>query len=643
MHFLSRPWFLFWLSLLLCSTQLLAAPVFVGKDIAYHLYQDKQHQLDLDGFLTLLDEGLPTYTQPLSEGYVRPTFWLHWVFPEKYFAQQPQLLQITPNFLDEVTLYYRPVGDPSAAWEKREAGDLTLGIRGDLDYRFPVFKIPQTPPPHLGYEFVARIKTTSTVIFEASLWQPEEFVVHSTRQTAYLSFYFGLTALSTFLAFVLAVVMRTRLLWAVVGFSSIYILIASIQGYITWVFPTLNFPLQHYLSSITTLVSYAFLIWVSAESLDLKKYLPKIYKIMLAAMLIILAQLSFIPFGLYGAGFEVQGAIYLCVAALFFFSFFYVWHKENYRLATLLFGLSPLVCFAASFLSLAIVMGWISYDRRIYLVWQYAPIVNTLLVMVLAMVRRYEEKRLRQQHLHMTRELQIEREAGFHQRQFMGMVSHEFRTPLSIISMALQNLYLIEEPNQQVVQRYKRIQRATERLVQLTDNCLADARISAKALSLEMVKMDWGQLLEEATALASFSEQHKLIITFDGQISYFSALANHSLNGDKALLQIALSNLVDNAVKHTPKGQIHLNLSIKNERYLLTITDQGKGVAPEMVNQLFERYQHKALQASQISSTVKSYGLGLFVAHEIVKAHAGSLKLVKNSSQGCTFQLELLL
>ncbi|NLW04323.1 MAG: sensor histidine kinase, partial [Pseudomonadaceae bacterium] len=72
-------------------------------------------------------------------------------------------------------------------------------------------------------------------------------------------------------------------------------------------------------------------------------------------------------------------------------------------------------------------------------------------------------------------------------------------------------------------------------------------------------------------------------------------------------------------------------------------TDQGKGVAPEMVNQLFERYQHKALQASQISSTVKSYGLGLFVAHEIVKAHAGSLKLVKNSSQGCTFQLELLL
>ena len=100
--------------------------------------------------------------------------------------------------------------------------------------------------------------------------------MHSTRQTGYLSFYFGLAAFSTFLAFILALVIRTRLLWAVVGFSSIYLLIASIQGYITWIFPTLNIPLQHYLSSITTLVSYAFLIWVSAESLDLKKHLPKI-------------------------------------------------------------------------------------------------------------------------------------------------------------------------------------------------------------------------------------------------------------------------------------------------------------------------------------------------------------------------------
>jgi len=626
----------FLLSLLFLSDQTFAAPVFVGKDVAYQLYIDNEHQLDFEGFRELVKQGgLQMQHKPLSRGYVRPTFWLHWVFPAEHFVNQDQLLLITPNFVDEVTIYYRPVGDSAAEWVRREAGDLTPGIRGDLDYRFPVFKIPQTQSLHLGYEFVVRIKTISTVIFEASLWQPQAFVEYTAKQTSYLSFYLGLAAISTFLAVVLAFIIRSRLLWAVTGYSSVYVLIASIQGYVTWLLPNINFPLQHYLTNISSLISYAFLIWVSVEALNLKSYLPKIYKFMLGFMLLVISQTALIPLDFYGQGFEIQGIIYLIIAIIFFISFFYVWHKENYRPLTLLLGLSPFICFLASFLSLAILLGWISYDRRIYLIWQYAPIFNTLLVTVLAVMRSYEEKGLRQEHLLMKRELQIEREAGFHQRQFMGMVSHEFRTPLSIISMALQNLHLVEEPNQQIKQRYKRIQRATERLVQLTDNCLADSRISAKALHLEKEPVNWGQLLEESTALASFSEQHKLVITFDGQLSYFSKLTSYSFNGDKALLQIALSNLVDNAVKHTPKGEICLDLSIQYEEYILTITDQGKGVAPEMVEQLFERYQHKS------SSTIKSYGLGLFVAHEIIEAHAGCLELIKNTRQGCSFQLKL--
>ena len=642
MLFLNKFGWMLFLGSLFFSVQTFAAPVFVGKDVAYQLYIDKEHQLDFEGFRELVKQGdLQTQYKPLSRGYVRPTFWLHWVFPAEHFVNQDQLLLITPNFVDEVTIYYRPVGDAAAEWVKREAGDLTPGIRGDLDYRFPVFKIPQTQSPHLGYEFVVRIKTTSTVIFEASLWNPQEFIEYSAKQTGYLSFYFGLTAFSTFLALILAVVMRTRLLWSVVSFSSIYILTACIQGYITWIFPNLKFPLQHYLTSITSLVSYAFLIWVSSESLNLKKHLPKIYKLMLVAMFLIMAQVLFIPLGLYGVGFEVQAIIYLCLAVLFLFSFFYIWNKENYRVLTLFFGLIPLVCLMACFLSLAIVMGWINFDRRIYLIWQYTPIFNTLLVTVLAMLRRYEEKRLRQEHLLMKRELQIEKEASFHQRQFMGMVSHEFRTPLSVISMAMQNLNLLQQNEPQVIQRYQRIQRAIDRLVQLTDNCLADSRISAKALCLESELTNWGQLLEESSSLVSLSDQHELKITLEGKTSNFNQLKYFSIDADKALLQIALSNLIDNAIKYTRKGQILVNLSINNNQYFLTVEDQGKGIAPELVEFLFERYQRNLAQKSERSTSTKGYGLGLYVAFQIVKTHGGDLQLIKNTPQGCTFQLNL--
>lgn len=630
------------LVLLLSTNQLAAAPIFVGKDIPYQLYIDESDQLDFDGFVALLAaEKLETHHQPLSKGYMRSTFWLHWVFSGDYFINQQRLLQITPNFLDEVNIYYRPVGNPEAEWIKREAGDLTPGIRGDLDYRFPIYTLPATSTYHLGYEFIVRIKSTSTVIFEASLWQPDTFIVYSTQQTGYLSFYFGLTAFSSLLAIILALIIRSRLLWAVTGFSSVYILIACIQGYVTWIFPNLNFPLQHYLTNFTSLVSYALLIWVSAESLDLNKYFPKFYNLMIVFMLVVVAQVALVPFNQYGIGFEVQGVVYLCVAILFFFSFFYVWHKEAYRPLTLLLGLSPLVCFLASFLSLAILLGWIGYDRRIYLLWQYAPIFNTLLVTVLAVIRSYDEKRLRRDHAQMARELQIEREAGFHQRQFMGMVSHEFRTPLSIISMALQNLYLLPQDNPQITQRYQRIKHATARLVQLTDNCLADSRISAKALYLEKALIDWRTLLEEATSLASLSEQHKLLVTFAGRTTQFSELTRYRLKGDKALLQIALSNLLDNAVKYTRQGQIHVDLNLVDNQYILTVEDQGAGIAPELVALLFERYKRHFTQKNEYSSNVKGYGLGLYVALQIAKAHSGDLQLIKNSSQGCVFQLSL--
>lgn len=628
--------------LLFFTNQLAAAPVFVGKDLPYQLYIDPLHKLDFAGFMQRVEEGsLETYHKPLSEGYIRPTFWLHWVFTADHFANQDRLLLITPNFIDEVSIYYRPIGNPDAEWVRREAGDMTPGIRGDIDYRFPLYLIPASKELHLGYEFVVRIRSTSSIIFEASLWQQKEFIEYAAAQTGYLSFYFGLAAISTFLAVILAFIIRSRLMWAVTGFSSVYILIACIQGYFTWLFPNINFPLQHYLTNFTSLVSYALLIWVSAESLDLKKYLPKLYKAMVLFMLVVIFQVILVPFNQYGIGFEIQGIIYLCVAILFFFSFFYVWHKETYRPLILLLGLSPLVCFLASFLSLAILLGWIDYDRRIYLTWQYAPVFNTFFVTILAVIRSYEEKRLRRDHAQMARELQIEREAGFHQRQFMGMVSHEFRTPLSIISMALQNLYLLPQDNSQITQRYQRIKRATERLVQLTDNCLADSRISAKALYLEKALINWGTLLEEVTSLASLSEQHKLLITFAGRAIQFNELNNYCLEGDKALLQIALSNLLDNAVKHTRQGQIHIDLNFVNSQYILTVEDQGAGIAPELVELIFERYQRKFTSNNESPKKAKGYGLGLYVALQIAKAHKGNLQLTKNSPQGCVFQLSL--
>ncbi|MCS5947060.1 hypothetical protein LNP25_29850 [Klebsiella variicola subsp. variicola] len=117
----------------------------------------------------------------------------------------------------------------------------------------------------------------------------------------------------------------------------------------------------------------------------------------------------------------------------------------------------------------------------IYSLWQYALIVHIITVLIIAILRVRAENRQLEQKQRLARELQIEREASFHQRQFMGMVAHEFRTPLAVIQAALENLRLSAASASQEA-RFDASGRAATRLVQLTDNCLADARLASHDL-----------------------------------------------------------------------------------------------------------------------------------------------------------------
>src|SRR5690606_19831252 len=129
-------------------------------------------------------------------------------------------------------------------------------------------------------------------------------------------------------------------------------------------------------------------------------------------------------------------------------------------------------------------------------------------------VYRIREKKLEEFEKHqLASELKAERDASFQQSQSMGMVSHEFRTPLAVISGSLENLMHLEPDNRDRMPRYHKIQRATERLVQLTDNCLADARLSANALYLDPQPANLFDMIQSAAALVQLSDEHQLILS----------------------------------------------------------------------------------------------------------------------------------
>ncbi|MGD8175526.1 sensor histidine kinase [Marinimicrobium sp. ARAG 43.8] len=610
----------------------------LGEDFPFQWYEDQKAALTLDEFLEVPASELTARSVPLSLGYTTSALWIRFSLPARYFESGEQWLELGPNFVDHLSLFFRPQGT-DLPWQRRSAGDLVPVASGDIDYRFPVFVIPPLPSGSEGYDLVLRVQSSSAVLANATLWSPATFSSHAAGSTAFWSFYFGLAAVSSGLALLLALILRRRLLWSISLFSLSYMLVACIQGFVDWLMGPSSWNLQHHLTSVLTLLAYASLLWMSAEALGLKEYSPKAYTgVMVGFWLIIGLQIS-IPLNVYGTAIELQTLISTITALVFTGGALRFWWLKRPGVIYLLLGLAPLFYVFAATMALLSLFGLIPYSNAIYGIWQYILMVNMVAVLALAVYRIWEENRLAKEKHQLTRELQVEREASFHQRQFIGMVSHEFRTPLAIVSSALANLKLMPRMNvDQRHLRYDKIQRATDRLVQLTDNCLADARLSADKLYVDRQNVNLPDLTREAAQLAGSigaDNDARLYLTVNGGEP--DGQEPLRLSADAGLLRIAISNLLDNAVKYSGEGQILVDVSQRSGALVVSVTDQGTGIDPEQAPFVFDRYR----RASAPMNKSGGAGLGLHVARQIALAHGGDLALVENSPQGCRFELTL--
>lgn len=606
----------------------------LGIDQPFLLYEDATGQMTLDAFLQLPATALALQRAPLSRGYTASAFWLRAELPAALFDGEERWLRVDPVFLDHLTLHYRPLqGGP---WQQQQAGDRWAGQRSDLDYRFPVLRLP---PPEQGYELVVRVQSSSALLLSLLLAAPADFLSFAARGTAFWSFYFGMLFLTLLLSLIQALLVRTRLLWSICLFSLVaLLLVVSVQGYIVWLLGPAFLDLQHYLTSALTLLIGILPLWIGSEALHLEQHRPRFWCLIKVGMLLLppLYLLS-LPLGLFSLTLKIQSPVSVLLALLLAGCAIQLWRQRKVGPDQLLLGLVPVICLVFSIPPLLILHGVLPYYTTIYATWQYALIINVLLMVVFAALHTRKERRLSHEYRQLDRELNIEREARFHQRQFMGLVSHEFRTPLAVISGALQNLPEAEaDPVLQ--RRYHRMQRATDRLIQLTDNCLADARLSASALHLERSATDLGQLLQTAAIPVDISGQHRLQVSVQGQAATLEQLPALPLEADTALLGITLSNLLDNAVKYTDQGCIRVGIQCLGSEYVVHIRDEGQGIPATLVDSIFERYSRGGQPAGPRR---QGTGLGLYVARQIALAHGGNLALVDTTPQGCCFELRL--
>ena len=605
----------------------------LGIDIPVDWYADASGQMSLDAFLALPQEALKTASLIPSFGYSKKTFWLRTSLPAAYFSGEQRWLQLGPPFIDRLTVYYRPYGSDSP-WKQKEFGDHAPARDNDLDYRESVL-ILAPPPTKAGYEMVFRLQSSSTLILLATLSSPQEFVRSATLDTAFWSFYFGLAVIASGIALWLAVALRRRLLWGICLFSLNYPLVAALHGYPEWLFGDALLPVQDYMISCLSLVSYATALWLHSEVFDLKKNMPRLHQLLLAAIGLNIALQISIPLGFYGRAMQIEAGIFFIASPVLLITSWMLWRRKAVDMNTLLLGLLPPVYVVSAGLALLSVHGVIPFHTRVYSTWQYALIIHIVTVLIIAVLRVRVENRTLMRKQQLARELQIEREASFHQRQFMGMVAHEFRTPLAILEAALENLRLCPTVSTQSA-RLDRMQRAITRLVQLTDNCLADARLSSRDLHADRQNAELLPVIYIAATVVDLSLNHYLHVICEGQ-TVGPQSPSPVLFIDSGLLCIAIANLLDNSVKYSASGEIRIEIYRLQKGFEIRIGDRGPGIAPEQVEHIFERYRRGETHTTTPAGT----GLGLYVARQIIQAHGGELCLAKNTADGCEFALTL--
>lgn len=219
---------------------------------------------------------------------------------------------------------------------------------------------------------------------------------------------------------------------------------------------------------------------------------------------------------------------------------------------------------------------------------------------------------------------------------FINNMSHEFKTPLATINLAVDSLMKNgEKMNSEQMRSYFEIIKAeNKRMNAQMESVLQMSMMDKEELTLDREWMKLDQLVEEAVDHFRLNVQDR-----GGWIDLQMAEGSFDFLGDRTQLKSALTNLIDNAIKYSPSApQISVKLGLNNAHYLVHIKDRGIGMDEETQMQVFDRF-FRATKGN--IHDVKGHGLGLSFVKEIVEKHRGQITLKSAPGEGTTFTLAL--
>jgi len=216
------------------------------------------------------------------------------------------------------------------------------------------------------------------------------------------------------------------------------------------------------------------------------------------------------------------------------------------------------------------------------------------------------------------------------QNNFMLSVTHELKSPIAAMKLNLQTLerHKLDEEKKNLL--IDRCVKEANRLNDLCNNMLIASQMEGRQYvpAREVLQLD--ELVKSSTK--------DYMARYPGRFIE-NTIESCELNGDKLLLQMALNNLLENAVKYTPSDKpVHVSMQLKNNSAIIHIADNGPGIPDAEKSKIFNKFYRIGNEETRKS---KGTGLGLYLTSKIVKQHNGKITVLDNTPSGSVFEILL--
>ena len=557
-----------------------------------------------------------------SAGYTPDTYWYRFSLARDKEAQGDWVLALGTPYLNDVRVWVElangqfreyQLGD-HIAYEKRPLQSRLFALRVDL---------PDTKP----VEVYVRVHTKTAINFNAEVWQPDAFIANETRINLYNGMYFGVLGIIILLFVILGAWLRDVGMLAYAGYvATLLLLFLAINGYTAVVFNPASSWITDVVLGGGVIGGLAIAPFMCVRLLDLKRHFPRISYLYLSISLtsLFLLFFSITPYYQVIAHIVVQVSIILSITNILLLAI--LWLRQR-TIELLLYLYAFITLFLGAFVQFTMVLGWVPQNILTSNAYQAALLLNVL-IMGLGLAFRIRQIQIDQAQAN--QEVIAAKNRSEEQRNFVAMLSHEFRNPLTAIDRAAQMIQLkLPAMPPAEAERMSNIRAGVNTLFSLVDNFLVSEALDHQALALSIENCALRPLLESVvhTLGETVGERVMLSVT-PPTVTYLL---------DQKLIGMAVGNLLGNALRYSPQDKkIKLSAIADDEGLAIRVIDHGYGLSTEELASLGMPYYR-----ANSSVGKKGSGLGYHFSRRIVEAHGGNIQAYSPPEMGLEVVIRL--